>query len=62
MIEPLVQDYFIDTYESDSTEGIITTSDEHEDCLQVFSLFDKQVLTSEDKEENTSTSTKKRKN
>ena len=41
MIESLVQYHFIDTYESNSTEGILTTSDEPEDCLQVFSLFDK---------------------
>ena len=41
MIESLVQDHFIDTYESDSTEGIITTFDEPDDCLKVFSLFDK---------------------
>ena len=47
IIESLVQYHFINTYESDPKEGILTTSDEPEDCSQVFSLFDKQASASE---------------
>ena len=38
-------------------EGIITTSDETNDLLEVFSLLDKQVSESEDQEENIFNST-----
>ena len=53
MINSLVQDYFMATYKSDSMEEILTTSNESEENLQVFSLLDKQISKSKEQEVNT---------